>query len=288
MHLLLEKPPAAILGRLRPMADGVRRGGRGLPGRLPVTSARTPCRRSGNCSPGAIGDVGHRRGRGVGPGRGYFRRAPWAGRRQLDGADVIDGALTNPLAHAVATALALGGGPRAEDVAASRPNCCHANDIEADDTSCVRIGTARRAPVTVAATLCAERAARAVRPAARRPAGASPSGTSRTASCCSAGATAPRSTSTAAPTCWRTWSTTSPRRRPAGAAGRDRCLHAGRRGDAHGSGPGPLPPAAWAPRPRRETARARGPRRRRTRRRRRRHPQPLLRAGRALGTAQTR
>jgi predicted dehydrogenase len=70
--------------------------------------------------------------------------------------DVIDGALTNPLAHAVATALALNGSTRAEDVTAIETELLHANDIESDDTSCVRI-TTPRGRVTVAATLCAER-----------------------------------------------------------------------------------------------------------------------------------
>ncbi len=86
----------------------------------------------------------------------YFRRASWAGRRRLDGADVVDGALTNPLAHAVATALALAGSTRAEDVAGIETELLRANDIESDDTSCVRVTTVRGGPVTVAATLCAE------------------------------------------------------------------------------------------------------------------------------------
>ncbi len=88
----------------------------------------------------------------------YFRRAPWAGRRRLDGVDVVDGALTNPLAHAVATALALAGSTRAEDVAGIETELLRANDIESDDTSCVRVTTVQGGSVTVAATLCAERA----------------------------------------------------------------------------------------------------------------------------------
>jgi hypothetical protein len=68
----------------------------------------------------------------------------------------IDGALTNPLAHAVATGLALNGSTRAEDVTDIRTELLRANDIESDDTSCVRVATAQGRPVTVAATLCAE------------------------------------------------------------------------------------------------------------------------------------
>ena len=39
---------------------------------------------------------------------GYWTRSPWSGRRNLHGRPVVDGAVTNPLAHAVATALAVG------------------------------------------------------------------------------------------------------------------------------------------------------------------------------------
>ncbi|MFF8097566.1 Gfo/Idh/MocA family protein [Streptomyces sp. NPDC016675] len=159
VHLLLEKPPAPSYAEFRRMADGVAEAGVVCQvGFQSLGSHAVPAVRA-LIAEGAIGEV-----RGIG-GAGawvrdeaYFRRAPWSGRRRLDGADVIDGALTNPLAHAVATALALGGSTRAEDVDGIETELSHANDIEADDTSCVRITTAQGHPVTVAATLCAERA----------------------------------------------------------------------------------------------------------------------------------
>ncbi|CAM5252038.1 hypothetical protein SALBM311S_08352 [Streptomyces alboniger] len=106
---------------------------------------------------GAIGEVVGVGGAGAwARPESYFRRAPWAGKRRLNGVDVIDGALTNPLAHAVATGLALAGAPHAEDVAGIETELLRANDIESDDTSCVRVTTTGGLPVTVAATLCAE------------------------------------------------------------------------------------------------------------------------------------
>jgi len=47
---------------------------------------------------------------------GYWNRSPWAGRRNLHGRAVNDGVVTNPLAHAVAKALAVIGCRRGEDV----------------------------------------------------------------------------------------------------------------------------------------------------------------------------
>ncbi|MEV7206797.1 MULTISPECIES: Gfo/Idh/MocA family oxidoreductase [unclassified Streptomyces] len=159
VHLLLEKPPAPSYAEFRRMADGVAEAGVACQiGFQSLGSHAVPAIRQ-LVAQGAIGEVV-----GIGAAgawvrdEAYFRRAPWAGKRRLNGADVIDGALTNPLAHAVATALALGGTARAEDVTGIETELSHANDIEADDTSCVRIGTERGHRVTVAATLCAERA----------------------------------------------------------------------------------------------------------------------------------
>ena len=46
----------------------------------------------------------------------YWKRSRWAGRRELDGVAVVDGVVTNPLAHATATALAIAGATGARDV----------------------------------------------------------------------------------------------------------------------------------------------------------------------------
>lgn len=159
VHILLEKPPAPSYAEFRRMADGVAAAGVACQiGFQSLGSHAVPAIRE-LVAEGVIG-----RPTGIG-GAGawvrdedYFRRAPWAGRRRLNGAEVNDGALTNPLAHAVATALELAGSTHAEDVAGIETELLRANDIESDDTSCVRVTTARGERVTVAATLCAERA----------------------------------------------------------------------------------------------------------------------------------
>ncbi|NGO42748.1 Gfo/Idh/MocA family protein [Streptomyces ureilyticus] len=158
VHLLLEKPPAPSYAEFRRMADGVAAAGVVCQiGFQSLGSGAVPAIRE-LVAEGAIGEV-----TGVGAAgawardEDYYRRAPWAGRRTLNGADVVDGALTNPLAHAVATALALDGSTRAEDITAIEAELLRANAIESDDTSCVRVTTASGGRVTVAATLCAER-----------------------------------------------------------------------------------------------------------------------------------
>jgi predicted dehydrogenase len=85
---------------------------------------------------------------------GYWARAPWAGRRRLDGAEVVDGVVTNPLAHAVATALRVGGVTQARDVDAVEVDLYRANPIEADDTSSVRVVSADGRSFGFGLTLC--------------------------------------------------------------------------------------------------------------------------------------
>ncbi|MER7520354.1 Gfo/Idh/MocA family oxidoreductase [Streptomyces sp. NPDC126499] len=159
-HVLLEKPPAPSYAEFRRMTAGVATAGVACQiGFQSLGSHAVPAIRR-LVEDGAVGELV-----GVGAAgawvrdEAYFRRAPWAGHRRLDGADVVDGVLTNPLAHAVATALALAGAPRGEDVVRVETELLRAHAVECDDTSAVRVTTAAGCPVTVAATLCAEKPA---------------------------------------------------------------------------------------------------------------------------------
>ncbi|MEU1404738.1 Gfo/Idh/MocA family oxidoreductase [Streptomyces sp. NPDC005728] len=156
VHILLEKPPAPSYSAYRRMADGVAEAGVVCQiGFQSLGSHALPAIRR-FIDGGAIGEVVGAGGAGAwARDEAYYRRAPWAGKRRLNGVDVVDGVLTNPLAHAVATGLALLGTTRSEDVTVIETELLRANDIESDDTSCVRVSTAH-GPVTVAATLCAE------------------------------------------------------------------------------------------------------------------------------------
>ncbi|WP_084772300.1 DUF6807 family protein [Nonomuraea candida] len=151
-HVLLEKPPAPSPDEQRRIAAAVAETGLACQvGFQSLGSAAIPALRD-LIARGRLGRV-----RGIG-GWGawhrpsaYFTRARWAGRRRLDGVDVMDGALTNPFAHAIATALALADGPIEE----IETELFHAHPIESDDTSCVRVRLADGFTITMAATLCA-------------------------------------------------------------------------------------------------------------------------------------
>lgn len=135
-HVLLEKPPTPTLDDFRRLLSAADRAGRSVQlGFQSLGSTAVPAVRA-LVAEGAVGE----------PVRygalatwvrteQYWRRAPWAGRRTLDGVPVVDGAVANPLAHAVATGLALAGATGESDVAGVRLDLYRANDIEADDTS---------------------------------------------------------------------------------------------------------------------------------------------------------
>lgn len=87
--------------------------------------------------------------------RAYYKRSRWAGKRSIGGVDVVDGVATNPLAHAVATALRIAGARTTADVSSVETELYRANDIESDDTSVIRIRTSSGLPITCALTICA-------------------------------------------------------------------------------------------------------------------------------------
>ncbi|ARQ71390.1 Gfo/Idh/MocA family protein [Streptomyces marincola] len=158
VHLLLEKPPTPSLAAFRRLAADV--GGAGVACQVGFQSLGSEAidRIRALVADGAIGAV-----RGIGAAgawvreEAYWRRAPWGGLRTLDGRDVVDGVLTNPLAHAVATALRIEGADRAGDVESVDLELYRVNDIAADDTSCARIRTTTGRSIVAAVTLAAER-----------------------------------------------------------------------------------------------------------------------------------
>lgn len=155
-HVLLEKPPTPSLAEFDRLCATVDRSGHACQvGFQFQGSAALPALRQLL----AGGEIGTVRGIGVAGAwsrdTAYYARARWAGRRRLDGVDVVDGALTNPFAHAVAAALAVDGG----QITALETELYRAFPIEADDTSCLRVhtvgGLTGGRPITVAVTLAA-------------------------------------------------------------------------------------------------------------------------------------
>lgn len=155
--VLLEKPPAASLTQFEDLlATAAETGRRVQVGFQSLGSHALPAVQELLAS-GRIGQLRAVSATGLWlRTRAYFGRSPWAGLRRLNGTDVVDGVATNPLAHAVATALAVAGARTTEDVDDVAVELFHAHEgIESDDTSVVRVRTAEGIPVTCALTLVA-------------------------------------------------------------------------------------------------------------------------------------
>ncbi|MGM7776036.1 DUF6807 family protein [Arthrobacter sp. KNU-44] len=154
--LYLEKPPVASLADFNRLQEAATAAGRSVQVGFQSLGSRGLQAIEELLAEGEIGTLLgiSATGRWV-RDRAYYKRSRWAGKRSLDGIDVVDGVATNPLAHAIATALRIAGARTVDDLASVETDLYRANDIESDDTSVIRIRTAAGLPITCALTLCA-------------------------------------------------------------------------------------------------------------------------------------
>lgn len=153
--VLLEKPPTASLAEFQALLAVAERTGRAVQVGFQALGSDGIDVLQTALADGVVGD--HARvvawgewSRSV----GYYTRSSWAGHRVFKGHRVADGAVTNPLAHAVASALAVSGAQRADQVRWVDTELYRAHDIETDDTAWVEVGTTVGVPVQAALTLC--------------------------------------------------------------------------------------------------------------------------------------
>ena len=153
----MEKPPVASMAQFDAVLAAAEQAGRLVQvGFQSLGSHALPAMQHLIAS-GEIGEV-----RGVGAegtwvrNLAYFRRSRWAGKRSLEGTDVVDGVATNALAHAVATALRVAAARTVADVVSVETDLYRAHDTESDDTSVIRVRTAAGTVLLCALTLCAD------------------------------------------------------------------------------------------------------------------------------------
>jgi predicted dehydrogenase len=154
--LYLEKPPVASLADFNRLQDAAAGAGRSVQIGFQSLGSHALRAIEDLLAAGEIGTLLgiSATGRWV-RDRAYYKRSRWAGKRSLDGVDVVDGVATNPLAHAIATALRIAGARTLDDIVSVETDLYRANDIESDDTSVIRVRTAAGLPITCALTLCA-------------------------------------------------------------------------------------------------------------------------------------
>jgi predicted dehydrogenase len=157
--LLLEKPPLTTLAEHARLVRVLAETGRACQAGFQALGSAALTELTGAIAAGRLGRVSAVSAVGAWQRPdAYYQRAPWAGRRRLDGRPVLDGALANPFAHAVMQSLAIAesasGGPvTPEQIELER---YRARLIEVDDTAVLRLRLAGELTVVVAVTLCAD------------------------------------------------------------------------------------------------------------------------------------
>ena len=157
-HVLLEKPPVATIQDLDRLIELQRKSGKFIAVNFQHLYSDTTQRLKGQLADGAFGAIRSVRAHALWQRpESYFSRSFWSGRLQIDGKWVLDGTIGNPLAHLMAEALYLA----TPEVGMATPvrvqaELYHANDIESEDTSAVRIETETGASVFYCASLCGD------------------------------------------------------------------------------------------------------------------------------------
>ncbi|MGV9764607.1 Gfo/Idh/MocA family protein [Micromonospora tulbaghiae] len=155
--LLLEKPPVLALAEHRTLAAAADAAGRAVQVNFQALGSAALTELTG-----ALGRLGPVTGIATLAAwqrpDAYYARSPWAGRRSVDGRPALDGALANPLAHALMQCLAVAesvtGSPvRPARIAVER---YRVRPIEVDDTTVLRLTPHAGPPVLAALTLAAE------------------------------------------------------------------------------------------------------------------------------------
>jgi len=90
--------------------------------------------------------------------KSYFNRSPWAGKIKIDGSYVLDGTVNNPLAHLINNCIIL---LMLKGVENDRPDWVRAelyraNEIESEDTSCLKIMTLGKVEIYFVTTIAAK------------------------------------------------------------------------------------------------------------------------------------
>lgn len=157
-HVLLEKPPVATVQDLDRLIELQRDSGKFIAVNFQHLFNPMTQRLKKQLAAGDFGAVRAVRASALWMRpESYFRRSKWSGCVQLDGQWVMDGTIGNPLAHLLAEALYLATTADGMAVPARiQAELYHANDIESEDTSCLRVDTAEGVPVFYCASLCSK------------------------------------------------------------------------------------------------------------------------------------
>lgn len=157
-HVLLEKPPAATVQDTDRLIELQRSSDKWIAVNFQHLFNPMTQRLKKQLADGEFGAVMSVRSRALWMRpESYFSRSSWSGKMKVDEQWVLDGTIGNPLAHMLAESLYLA---TPEDGMATPVNVqaelYHGNNIESEDTSCLRLETENGVPVFYCASLCSK------------------------------------------------------------------------------------------------------------------------------------
>lgn len=154
-NVLLEKPPAVTAQDVDAIIDASRRTGKACAVNFMMTSGRAFLELKDRIAGGELGKLRTIAGKGLWKRLdSYYQRTPWAGKLTYGGQYVLDGTINNPLAHVLNNMLLLAGAGGPQQIGSVMAELYHGHNIEAEDTSCVRIETVSGIELLFYATLC--------------------------------------------------------------------------------------------------------------------------------------
>lgn len=161
-HVLLEKPPCAAIQEVDRIQEAACRTGKLCAVNFFTPSSKALALIERTVAAGEIGLVRGIKGLALlTRTSAYYRRTPWAGKLISGGSLVMDGAFHNPAAHLLYSMLKLAellAGTAAPSVMPARVTAelYHANPIDSDDTSAMRIEMSDGTELLFYVTLCAK------------------------------------------------------------------------------------------------------------------------------------
>jgi len=158
-NVMLEKPPALTLQDMDRMIDMRKRTGKVFAIGFQHTSEKSFVRFSELILSGMIGEIKTICVAGLWKRtRGYFTRSEWVGKLLLNGNYVLDGTINNPFSHLLMNCLILAGLQDQQDVSPKwiQAELYHANDIESEDTSCLRAKMDNGIEILYWASICGQ------------------------------------------------------------------------------------------------------------------------------------
>jgi len=156
-NVMLEKPPALTLQDIDRMIGVQKRTGKVFAIGFQHSSQKSFLNFSEMIFSGIIGEVQTICAAGLWKRTmGYFTRSPWVGKLLLDGEYVLDGTINNPFSHLLMNCLVLSGLQDQEEITPKwvQAELYRANDIESEDTSCLRARMQNEIEILYWASIC--------------------------------------------------------------------------------------------------------------------------------------